>query len=96
MPEYGGMTVGQRIKHARFLAGLTARCVGLLTHRSPAWLIALEHGCDVALRAASLAAIARALGVSAEWLKTGEGEPPTEASIRAALAALESGPGRTT
>lgn len=90
------MTVGQRIKHARFLAGLTARCVALLSQRSAAWLIALEHGHDVALRAASLKAIARALGVSAEWLQTGEGEPPTEASIRAAMAAVESAPGRTT
>lgn len=70
--SFGGMTIGQRVRRARNHAGLTqaklAKAVGL----RQATISELEKG--ESRSSAYLVHIAKACGVSAHWLATGEGD----------------------
>ena len=70
------MTFGERIRWRREGLGLTQKALQKASKISQQMLSSLERG--KASGTTELAALARALQVSAHWLKTGEGpmEPP--------------------
>ena len=76
--------VGVRIREARELAGISARELDRLAGLSENHTSLLESVVrDV--RAETAVAVARALGVSLDWLLVGAGRPPTARAVRAAI-----------
>jgi phage repressor protein C with HTH and peptisase S24 domain len=69
-------TVGDRIKARRTAIGISQRELAIRAGLAQPTISSLEQ--NIASNSRSLALIAQALGVSALWLQTGEGEP-TEA-----------------
>lgn len=68
--------VGSRIRMARRVAGLLQEQLAEKAGIDQATVSRWEHRDEVPDRAGSLLAIARALGVSVDWLLTGEGQGP--------------------
>lgn len=83
------MVIGpsHRLQHARELSGLSARRLGTLAGLSTATVALIESGERKAPSAETLARLAKVLGVSLDWLISGAGDPPDEATVRAAVAA---------
>lgn len=68
-------TVASRVKYARELAGLSQRQLSVAAGLSHSTVRAVEVEANDS-RLGTVEAIARALGVSRDWLLTGLGDPP--------------------
>lgn len=71
----GLATVASRVRYARELAGLSQRQLSVAAGLSHSTVNCVEAG-TADTRLGTVEAIARALGVSRDWLLTGLGEPP--------------------
>lgn len=71
----GLATVASRVRYARELAGLSQRQLSVAAGLSHSTVNRVEAEADDS-RLGTLEAIARALGVSRDWILTGLGEPP--------------------
>jgi transcriptional regulator with XRE-family HTH domain len=78
-------TIGDRLAFARTKGGISARELDRLAGKTEghASLIEARRAADVL--ASNVAAYASVLGVTVEWLLTGEGDEPTEESVTAAV-----------
>lgn len=85
------MTIGERIRHLRSLAGLSAADVARAARlKSPSHVAAIERGERGRELAASTAvALARALGCTVEYLCSGAGPEPSPEDVLRAFRALE-------
>ena len=72
------MNLGGRIKTLRKALGLTQVQLAKTAAITQGSLSSIEQSDTKELKAGTILALAKALGTSPEWLKTGEG-PPTEA-----------------
>jgi transcriptional regulator with XRE-family HTH domain len=81
------MTLAERLHEARKLAGISALELGALAGLSGGYVGHIESGRRKNPGSGPLDGIARALGVSLEWLIRGKGQGPTEESAVAAVAA---------
>lgn len=77
--------VGERLRATRLLAGVSARELGRLARLQHSHVSLIESGAVANVRVDTLAALARALGCSLDWLVNGEGDAPSEATVRAAV-----------
>lgn len=82
-------TLGQRVAALRGAANIPARALSLGIGASHSVVAQLEAGSILSLRFGLLRQLARALGTTAEYLDSGEGEPPTDEQVRAAWEAFE-------
>lgn len=79
-------TIGSRLAALRGISGLSAAELGTLARlQSPAHVRLIERGERSGVAATTATALARVLGTSAEYLVDGEGAPPAEADVRAAV-----------
>lgn len=80
-------TIGDRIRHLRGIAGLSAaevgRAAGLKNPNHVSMIERGERGKDVA--ASTAIALARVLGCSVEFLCDGDGDEPSPAQVREAF-----------
>ncbi len=83
-------TFGSRLKWARDTANLSARKLDKLAGITPGHTTAIEAGRKQDITTSTAAKLAHALGVSLDWLISGDGPRPTERSLLAKAA--ESGP----
>lgn len=72
---------------SRKLGGVSAYKLDQLSELTPGHTAAIERGKRPNLEVRTAQRIARALGVSLDWLVSGLGERPSEAQVRAAIAA---------
>lgn len=77
----------ERLRWARVTAGISCRELDRLSGTTPGHAWAVEQGNRGRHETRTIAAFARALGVSLDWLVHGEGEEPTAEHIAAAVAA---------
>jgi transcriptional regulator with XRE-family HTH domain len=70
-------TLAQRLRRARKAAGLSARRLDALAGLTPCHTSLIESGLRENPKATTVAALAKALGVSLDWLVSGRGPPPT-------------------
>ena len=75
-----------RLTWARSASGLTAYALSLKASLSKTHVAMIENHKRVDIEVATAQAIATVLGISWVWLLAGEGEPPTEAQIKKAVA----------
>lgn len=80
-------TIGARLRYARDAAGCSAAALASLAGLSPAHVGMIERGDRFRLAYPTISRLARALGVSAEWLGEGIGPTPDPAAVRAAVEA---------
>jgi transcriptional regulator with XRE-family HTH domain len=84
-------TLAERLTRARRLAGLSARALSELARDagvgtgSDAHVGMIERGTVKYPRPETLARLAAVLGVSLDWLITGNGDEPTAEQVRAAV-----------
>lgn len=76
-----------RLHVVRVRAGLSARELSRLAGLTGAHVGLVESGTIKAVGAPTAAALARVLGCSLDWLVLGQGEPPSDAELAAAVAA---------
>ncbi len=76
-------TLPERLKWARELMGLSARDLDKLAKITPGHTASVEIGRRKSPSAETARALARALGVSLDWLVDGNGMAPSEAQLRA-------------
>lgn len=86
------MTAGERIKAARNLIGLPSRQLDKAAGLEPGVSWAVEKSATGNSQSATLDKIARALGLSLDYVIRGEGEPPTKESVQAAIDAARTTP----
>lgn len=67
---------GERLRRARKVRGLGLRALAKAAGVSHATVSLLESGRQDAIEVKAAVALARALGVTVEWLVTGDGEEP--------------------
>jgi transcriptional regulator with XRE-family HTH domain len=79
------MTAGERIKAARDLIRLPSRQLDKLAGLDTGVSWAVENSATGNSQSATLDKIARALGLSLDYVVRGEGEPPTAESVQAAV-----------
>lgn len=77
----------RRIRKVRKAAGLSARQVSILSGYAPNYLARIERGATHAPAFEVMAALARVLGASLDWLAYGQGAPPSADQIRQAVEA---------
>ena len=77
--------VAERIRQTRLLAGISARELARLAGLQPSHASLIESGTVANVRVDTLAALARALGCSLDWLVNGDGDAPTEEMVRGAV-----------
>ncbi len=87
------MTVVERLREARKKADLTGAELGKLAGLSGGVVSMIESGNRKDPSGSTVAALAKVLGVSADWLLTGAEPEPTEEQIRAAVAAARENKG---
>lgn len=85
LPQLTGL--GDRLREAREIAGLSARMLGELAGTSHATVAYIERGRSQTPRADVLLGLALVLGVRIEWLAMGVGDPPLPRTIRKAVQA---------
>jgi transcriptional regulator with XRE-family HTH domain len=90
-PEGGGNAadrdgLAERVERLRQLGQISARNLSKLAGASPNTVRNLVSGRTATLRGDILVGLARALGVTAEFLVSGGEESPTAGSVREALA----------
>jgi hypothetical protein len=93
--EQGG-GLGDRLHFTRQLAGVPARELDRLAGRSEGHCAIIEGHPEVAARTDTIAAYARALGVTTDYLILGTGKAPTEKSVRRAVEAARARLARAT
>jgi len=82
--------VSERLVWARTVAGLSQRRLGLLAGLSTRHVCSFEDRKLLGhMRVDTADGLARVLGTSVSWIAYGDGRPPTEAEILAAVAAAE-------
>lgn len=79
-------TLGSRLSERRNAAGLERSELGELAGLSPALVGMIERGDRTNIAATTATSLARVLGTRAEYLVDGEGDPPTDADVREAVA----------
>jgi len=80
-------TLGERVRWARDLAGISARRLDKLAKLSAGHARAIETGRKQTVEASTARKLASVLGVTLDWLLCGTGRRPTPESVRAAVAA---------
>lgn len=75
-------TLAERLQWARGLTELSARDLDKLANLTPGHTTAIEVGRRASPSAETARAIARALGVSLDWLVDGNGMAPSEQQLR--------------
>lgn len=93
--ETTGAEIGRRLREARLAAGLTQMQLHALSDLEQATISKYERGDVEEPSAPKIAALARALGVSMEWIVTGAGDGPTGRSetVEAVTSAAADQPG---
>jgi transcriptional regulator with XRE-family HTH domain len=81
-------SVGRRVAFLRFLGGITASGLSKLAGLSHATIAKIESN-DSDPQSSVIGKIAKVTGASADWLISGTGDLPEEASVRAAIAAAQ-------
>lgn len=86
--------LGRRVASLRRAAGIGARTLSLRIGATHSVIAQLESGDIQDLRSSLALPLARSLGVTVEFLLTGEGKAPTPEQVRAAFdsAPSEAGP----
>lgn len=80
------MSLPDRLEHARALAGgLSLRELSKLAGLFGTHAALIESGRRTNIEGKTAVALARVLGVSTDWLLTGEGDEPTAEQVRAAV-----------
>ena len=79
-------TVGQRIERLRKLAGLSARELDALAGLRAGHCRAIEVGPREQIAHDTVRKIAWVLGVTTDWLGSGEGPAPPKATVRESVA----------
>lgn len=82
-------TLGERIRHARESAGLSQSALSRLAGISGPAMVELENGLNIKPAASIVTALARALGVTRDWILTGSGTPPPPPPEKNPLTELE-------
>jgi len=77
--------VGERLRHARQLAGISARRLDGLAGTTPGHVSLLESGTRLNLETRTAAKFTCALGISLDWLVNGEGEAPSAVDVAKAV-----------
>jgi DNA-binding XRE family transcriptional regulator len=85
LPDLSGL--GLRLRTLRELAGLTYRELADLVGVCYSTLVHIEHGRSQTPRVDVVVGVARALGVTIEWLTLGEGKAPRARKVKAAVLA---------
>lgn len=80
------MSLADRLREVRQLAGISARDASALAGLSPSHVALLETGRHRATTDTA-SALARAFGVSIDWLVDGSGKPPTARAVRTSVEA---------
>jgi transcriptional regulator with XRE-family HTH domain len=76
-------TIAERVRWLREQTGMSARAVDALAHLTPGHTALIEGGHRSDPSSGTLTKLARALGVSLDWLSDGQGAPPSELQLRA-------------
>jgi transcriptional regulator with XRE-family HTH domain len=76
-------TIAERVRWLREHTGLSARAIDGLADLTPGHTSLIESGQRSELSASTLTKLARALGVSLDWLSDGQGAPPSETMLQA-------------
>lgn len=77
--------LSERLRRAREAAGISCRELDRLAGITPGHSWSLERGARATPTSATASALARALGVSLDWLIDGQGAEPTVEQITAAV-----------
>jgi len=77
----------ERLRALRSRAGLASRELDRLSGLAPGHSLTLEKGLRPGCSTHTVERLARALGCTVGWLASGEGDPPTDEDIQAAIAA---------
>jgi transcriptional regulator with XRE-family HTH domain len=80
------MSLGERLRELRDIAGVSARDASALAGLSPSHVGLLEADRHRAT-AETASRLARIFGASIDWLVDGAGKPPTPRAVRGAVAA---------
>lgn len=80
-------TVGTRLRDARLAATLSARELSRLADRPETQCALIEARDQVVIDPDVAASYCNVLGISRAWLVLGEGAPPADETIRAAVVA---------
>mgnify|MGYP003766576231 FL=1 len=75
-------TLGARLRWAREKSGISARRLDELAGLSPGHTSAIESERRLDPSTSTVAALARALGISLDWLVDGTGTAPSERKLR--------------
>lgn len=78
-------SLAMRVAFARELSGLTPRGLSVIAGLDPTHVRLIETGERPKLYGETLVMLARALGTTAEWLITGDGNPPTRDEVLAGV-----------
>lgn len=84
------MTLVERLRHVRHLAGVTGADLGVLAGLSKGAVSMIESGNRPDPSGSTVAALAKVLGVSADWLLSGTEPGPEVESVKAAVASARS------
>lgn len=76
-------SIAERVRWMRATTGLSARTIDSLADLTPGHTALLEGSHRKHPSAETLTKLARALGVSLDWLSDGQGMPPSESQLRA-------------
>lgn len=85
MIERVATDLAERLRQLRERAGLSQRALSLLAGLSPSEVRLLESRDRLDPRARVLVSLARTLGVSADYLLDGRGEPPSPELMASAI-----------
>lgn len=78
-------TLGARLRHARTLAGLSARALDILAGMAIGHVSLIEAGRRVEISGETAHRLSRPLGISMSWLVSGDGPPPDRRTIARAV-----------
>lgn len=81
------MTLVERLRHARHLAGVTGADLGVLAGLSKGAVSMIESGNRTDPSGSTVAALAKVLGISADWLLSGTEPEPDAKTVKAGIAA---------
>ncbi len=76
-------SIAARVKWIRSKTGLSARAIDSMAELTPGHTALIETGARSDPSAGTLTKLARALGVSLDWLSDGQGLPPSESQLKA-------------
>lgn len=78
-------SISARVRLARDLVGLSARELDRLAGLAEGHSSIIEASAKKSLSTQTAQALARVLGLSLDWLIAGDGKPPSERAVRAAV-----------